>query len=103
MPPRPRLPADRAIALAASVTTLRHLCLAVQCCGHTAIMPLRLAAAGGISGTLADMVLRLTCQRCGGAPAAVTLLDRMDGLTAPYGNPPSTEDTATPPPHPVPA
>jgi hypothetical protein len=88
MSPRPRLPANCPIALAASVTTLRHLFLAAECCGHTAIMPLRIAQASGIGGTLADMVLRLACQRCGGAPAVVALLDHLDGLTAPYGNAP---------------
>jgi hypothetical protein len=78
-------------------------------------MPLRLSQASRISGTLADMVLRLACQRCGGAPAVVTLRDRMDGQTAPYGNPPwrlvlvlvpvpvSAEDAAMPPSSPPPS
>ncbi len=76
------------MALAASVATLRSLFLAAECCGHSAVMPLRLAASSGIGGTLADLVLRLTCQRCAGAPERVTLLDRPDGMTAPYGHEP---------------
>jgi hypothetical protein len=85
MPPRARLPTDRAMALAASVATLCSLFLATECCGHTAVMPLRLAHASRSGGSLAGMVLRPACQPCGDAPEPVTLLDRADGMVAPYG------------------
>ena len=71
----PSLSPDCALALAASVRSLRHLWLHVECCG-AAIFPLRTMHG---RGSLADVVLAMRCKRCGEAPRAATLLDSATG------------------------
>ena len=75
----PTLPPDRALALAASVRTLRHLWLAVDCCG-TSIIPLRTLPA---RGTLADVALALRYKACGQPARQATLLDNPAGDMVP--------------------
>jgi hypothetical protein len=72
MPNQP--PADRAVLIACSVRSLRRHCLEVRCGCRTVHIPLRLMAAGGAAGlTLADVLLRLRCEKCGERPASVAL------------------------------
>ena len=71
----PTLPPDRALALAASVRTLRHLWLAVECCGSS-IIPLKMLPA---RGTLADVTLALRCKSCGEPARRAVLLDNPAG------------------------
>ncbi len=75
----PTLPHDRALALAASLRSLRHLWLAVECCG-TSIIPLRTLPA---RGTLADVALALRCKKCGDPARRAVLLDNPAGDMAP--------------------
>jgi len=56
----PSLPADRALALACSIRTLRHLWLHIRCCG-SATIPFRIV---NRAGTLADYVMALRCKQC---------------------------------------
>ena len=78
----PSLPADRAVALACSIRTLRHLLLHIRCCG-SATIPLRLIAR---SGTLADYLMALRCKQCGQPPRLAMLVDEPAQATRrPYG------------------
>jgi len=67
----PALPADRALALACSIYTLRHLWLHVRCCG-SATTPLRMIKRGG---TLADYLMALRCKQCAAPPRFAMLID----------------------------
>jgi hypothetical protein len=72
MPDQP--PADRAIPLACSVRSLRRYCLEVRCGSRVVHIPLRLMAASGAAGlTMAEVLLRLRCERCGERPGSVAL------------------------------
>jgi hypothetical protein len=73
MPDQP--PGDRAVLLACSVRTLRGFWLEATCC-RTVFLPLRVMAAsrGLPDRTVADVLVRLRCQKCqqaAGAAAAV--------------------------------
>ncbi len=67
----PSLPADRTLALACSIRTLRYLWLHIRCCG-SATIPLRTI---GRPGTLADYVMALRCKQCGAPPRMAMLID----------------------------
>jgi len=70
-----RDPPDRALALAATVGTLRDHWIETRCCRMVAI-PLRLVASSGHgSRTLADVVVRLRCTACGKPPVSVELVE----------------------------
>ena len=72
MPDQP--PADRVVLLACSVRSLRRHCVEVRCGCRTVHIPLRLMAAGGAAGlTLAEVLLRLRCEKCGQRPASAAL------------------------------
>ena len=68
----PSLPADRALALACSIRTLRHLWLHIRCCG-SATIPFRIV---NRAGTLADYVMALRCKQCGAPPRFAVLIDQ---------------------------
>jgi len=85
-PVPPSLPADRALALACSIRTLRHLWLHIRCCG-SATVPLRTI---GRSGTLADYLMALRCRQCGAPPRFAMLIDQPAQATQrAYGRPES--------------
>ncbi len=76
------LPADRALALARSIHTLRNLWLHIRCCG-SATIPLRIIAR---AGTLADTLMVLRCKQCGASPRMAMLIDEPAQATRrPYG------------------
>jgi len=82
----PSLPTDRALALACSIHTLRHLWLHIRCC-ESATIPLRTIAR---PGTLADYMMALRCKQCGASPRLAMLIDEPAQATRrPYGGPES--------------
>lgn len=82
----PSLPADRALALACSIHTLRHLRLHVRCCG-SATTPLQLIKR---AGTLADYLMALRCRQCAAPPRFAMLIDQpAQGTRRAYGHPES--------------
>jgi len=82
----PSLPPDRALALACSIRTLRHLWLHIRCCG-SATIPLQIVRR---TGTLADYVMALRCRQCGASPRLAMLIDQPAQATRrPYGGPES--------------
>jgi hypothetical protein len=86
MPERLPAPYDRSLALACQVRTLRAFWLEVRCCRGVSLLPLQLMAGKGEAGrTLADVVVRLRCQACGKAPAAVALIETANAPPAAYG------------------
>lgn len=75
--PRPPPPLDRAVALACSAATFRDRWIAVTCCEGRCQIPMKMLGAEDARSrrTLADVVIRLRCTRCGQRPKAVHLVE----------------------------
>ena len=66
---------DRALALAATVGTLRGHWIETRCCRAVSIPLLAMAREGHAHRTLADVVMRLRCTSCGKPPRSVELIE----------------------------
>ncbi len=87
---RPPPPFDRSIALACSLRTFRDRSIEITCCSIKEV-PLKLLGAEGGRGsmTMADLMARLRCERCGKPPICVYLEeDQTKGLWAGGGQAP---------------
>ena len=72
--PLPAAP-DRALALAATVATLRGHWIETSCCRHVSIPLVVLARQGQAHRTLADVVIRLRCTSCNQPPQSIDLIE----------------------------
>lgn len=78
-------PCDRETALACHVATFANCWLGVSCCRGSTVF---LLAGLPQHRTVADTMMKLRCQACGGRPREIVLQERGDASPGISGGPP---------------
>jgi hypothetical protein len=63
------------LLLSARVSELVPCWLELRCCKGTTYVPLKMLAQGRCDPELQDVLPRLRCRKCGGAPASMALVE----------------------------